>query len=116
MKLRYGTALAAIILAAGLSACGGGSSDFKSKALAECEKSPDAKTQDCACAVDIMDKKLDDKTKKVFLIMMDPELQKDPVKAQAALEAAGLKPEDMMAIGTTLGPIMEEVEKTCKKT
>ena len=116
MKLRYGSALAAIILAAGLSACGGGSSDFKAKALAECQKSEEAKTQDCACAVDIMDKELDDKTKKFFLVMMDPEVQKDPAKMEAAMKDSGLTPEDMAAMGTKMGPIMEKVEKQCKKT
>ena len=81
MLNRTGTALAAILLAAGLSACGG-SSEFKTKALEMCQKSPDAATQDCACAVEIMDKELDDKTKKIFLIMADPELQKDEAKAK----------------------------------
>ena len=117
MKLRYGTAFAAIILAAGLSACGGGgSSDFKAKALAECEKSPEAKTQDCACAVDIMDKELDDKTKKFFLVMMDPAVQADPAKMEAAMKDAGLTPEDMAKLGTSMGPILEKIEKQCKKT
>ena len=114
MLNRTGTALAAILLAAGLSACGG-SSEFKTKALEMCQKSPDAATQDCACAVEIMDKELDDKTTKIFLIVADPELQKDEAKAKAALEAAGYKEEDLMAIVPAIMPIMEKVQKECTK-
>ena len=117
MPLRYGSALAAIILAAGLSACGGGtSSEFKTKFMAECQKSPEASGgADCACAVDIMDKDLDDQTKKVFLIMLDPELQKDPTKAKAAIEGAGLTQEQMMGLMSKISPVMEKVSKECTK-
>ncbi len=115
MQIRFGAALAATILAAGLSACGGGSSDFKSKMLAECEKSPEAKGQDCSCAVDILDKELDDKAKAIFLVMMDPEIQKDPAKAEQAMKDAGLKEEDMMTVMMAAAPIMQKVETQCKK-
>lgn len=119
MFLRYGSALAALVMTAGLAACGGGgadSSEFKTKFMAECQKSPEAAGgADCACAVDIMDKELDDQTKKVFLIMLDPELQKDPTKAQAALKSAGLTEQDMMGLIGKITPVMQKVEKECKK-
>jgi hypothetical protein len=108
------TAAAAILLAAGLSACGG-SSEFKTRALAECEKSPDAANQDCACAVDLLDKELDEKTKKLFLAMSDAGAQSDPSKAQEALKAAGLSEADMMEMITKMMPIMTKVEQQCKK-
>jgi hypothetical protein len=116
MITRFATAGAAILLAAGLSACGGGSSEFRTKAMAECEKSPQAASQDCSCAIDILDKELDDKTKKIFLVMMDPELQKDQTKAQEALKAAGLSEADMMEMVGKIMPVMTKVEAQCKKT
>ncbi len=119
MVLRSGSALAALILTAGLAGCGGGgadSSEFKSKFLAECQKAPEASGgADCACAADIMDKELDDKSKKVFLIMLDPELQKDPTKGKAALEKAGLNEQDAANMVSKIMPVMQKVEAECKK-
>ena len=111
---RTASAAAAILLAAGLSACGG-SSEFKTKAMAECEKSPQSAGQDCACAVDMLDKELDDKTKKIFLVMMNPDLQKDQTKAMEALKAEGLTEADMMEMMGKLMPVMTKVEAQCKK-
>ena len=102
---------AAIALAAGLAACGG-SSDFKSKFMAECQKDPQG--HDCSCAADILDKELDDKTKKLLLVMSDPDVQKDPAKMEQALKDAGMSQEEMMSVATKMGPTMEKVETQCK--
>ena len=90
--------------------------EFKTKALEIVPESPDAATQDCACAVEIMDKELDDKTKKIFLIMADPELQKDEAKARRRAQAAGYKEGDLMAIVPAIMPIMgvRRVPEPCK--
>lgn len=114
MFKRTATAAAAILLAAGLSACGGGS-EFRTRAMAECEKSPEAASQDCSCAIDILDKELDDKTKKIFLVMMNPDLQRDQTKAQEALKAEGLTEADMMELIGKIMPVMSKVEAQCKK-
>lgn len=110
---RFGTALGAILLAAGLSACGGSSSNFKTEALAECEKSPDNAKMNCACAVDILDKELDDKTKTVMLAVAKAQREgKDP---QAALKEAGVEEKDMMELIGKLMPAMTKAEEQCKK-
>jgi hypothetical protein len=115
--IRYGAALAALTAALALGACGGGgsSSQFASKAQAACEKDGGQSKEECTCGVAILDKELDDKTKSLFLVMMDEELRKDPAKAKEAMEKAGLKQEDAMALMGKLSPLMERVEKECKK-
>lgn len=118
--IRYGSALAAIVLAAGLSACGGGS-EFKSRAMAECEKDPGAMTMgsgavDCTCAVNIMDAELDDKTKKFIVAAADANEEKDPAKKEQMLKDAGFTEADAMAILPKMMEVVQKVEKECKKS
>jgi hypothetical protein len=120
MITRYGSALAAVLLAAGLAACGGSSSDFKARAMAECEKNPQAMTMgggniDCECAVNIMDKELDDKTKKFIVTAADADKETDAAKKEQMLKDAGFTEADAMAILPKMMEAVQKVEKECKK-
>lgn len=111
---RYGAALAVIVLAAGLSACGGGGSDFQAKYVEECKKAGGDKDMgDCACQAAIVDKDLNDKEKKAFLVMVSNET--DPAKADQAMKDAGVTAEDMASMAGKMGGLMEKVTKECKK-
>ncbi len=81
--------------------------------LAACQKSPEP-GMDCACTVDLMDKEFDDKTKKIFLIIMDPAVGNDETKAKAALEAEGLSMADVDAMTQAVTPVMAKAQEQCK--
>lgn len=116
--------VAAIALAAGLGACGGGGGEFEAKMKEACEKDggklPGGAAADCACAAKVMDAELDADTKKFMVAMMA--VQDDPAKAEAALKDAGLdpaKPEEytkkMQDMGTKMEAVIKKVEEQCKK-
>lgn len=111
--MRYGTALAAIVLALGLSACGGGTSEFAAKAKEICEKQGGASQGDCGCQANLLDKELDDKSKKIFLVMMT--VMEDPTKAEQAMKDAGITQADLQALGAKMGGLTEKMTKECKK-
>lgn len=107
---RFAIAFTAVALAAGLAACGG-SSDFKAKAQAECEKDPSSKDViDCSCAAGIMDKELDDKTKTAML--KADELKASGKSEDEAMKEAGLDGADMLQ---KLMPTMQKVAEQCMK-
>jgi hypothetical protein len=126
MRIRYGTALVALVLAAGLTACGGGS-EFKTKMADACKKDPGAVAEgaavDCDCAAGVLDAELDADTKTFFLKMIDrkDEIDKDPAKMMEIMKDAGIDPttpegqkkaQDLM---TKIAPAMTKVEEKCKK-
>lgn len=111
---RTGTALAAFMLAAGLTACGGGSSDFQAKYVEACKKDPSSSSMgDCSCQAGVVDKELNDKEKKVLLTMIAPET--DPTKAEQAMKDAGITPEDMTSFAQKMGDLEKKVKDACKK-
>ena len=109
---RFGTALAAILLTTGLAACGGGS-EFAQKAKEICEKQGGAAQGDCGCQAGVLDKELDDKSKKVFLAMM--KIMEDPSKAEQAMKDAGITQQDIADMGTKMEGLDEKVKAQCKK-
>jgi len=127
MRIRYGSALAALVLAAGLTACGGGSSEFKSKMSEMCTKDG-GKIEglgqvDCSCAVDIMDAKLDGDTKAFLLKMLKVKeaVEKDPAKAADAMKEAGIDPTNadsmkkMEEMGKKAEGVDAEIREKCAK-
>ena len=97
MMTRYGAALAAIILAAGLSACGGGS-EFKTKMTEMCKKDggkiEGLGAVNCDCAVGVLDAELDADTKNFMLKALEAQEKAgdDPAKAMEAMKEAGIDP------------------------
>lgn len=97
MKIRYGSALAAIVLAAGLSACGGGS-EFKTKMTEMCKKEggqiEGLGAVNCDCAVGVLDAELDADTKNFMLKALEAQekAKDDPAKAMEAMKEAGIDP------------------------
>lgn len=94
-----------------LGACGG-SGDFKAAIKEQCEKND--KTTDCACAADILDKQLDDKTKNLLLALKKG---MDAGKSQAdVLKDAGISADDATTLMTTAMPAMISAGEKCKKS
>ena len=111
---RTGTALAAILLAAGLTACGGGSGDFKAKYIEACKKDSGSSSMgDCSCQADVIDKETNDKDKKALMMMIAPET--DPTKAEQAMKDSGLSPDDMAAFAQKMDGLEKKVKDACKK-
>jgi hypothetical protein len=122
---RYGTALAAILLAAGLTACGGGS-EFKTKMTEMCKKEggkiEGLGAVDCECAVGVLDAELDADTKEFMLKMVkiQDSAANDPAKAMEAMKEAGIdptNPESMKKLeemGKKFEGLDEKVKAKCK--
>ena len=113
MKLRIATGLVAAMIGFGASANAVDLSTFKATMMAACQQNPEPGL-DCACTVDVMDKEFDDKTKKIFLIIMDPAIGGDEEKAKTALAAEGLSMADVEAMTTAVTPIMTKAQDQCK--
>ncbi len=113
--IRYGMALAALVLAAGFSAQAedAAPTDLKSRIAAACAaeggKVDDA-VVDCACAADVADAELTAEQKAMLEASMASAEEKDPAKQMEILKQAGLdpdKPEEMQKK-------MEELETAMK--
>jgi hypothetical protein len=113
MTLRIATGLMAALIGLGASANAVDLTTFKATMLAACQASPEP-GMDCECTVELMDAEFDDKTKKIFLIIMDPAIGGDEAKAEAALKAEGLSMADVEAMTASVSPIMAKAEQQCK--
>ena len=116
MTIRFGSALAAIALALGLSACGG-SSEFTSKYVEACKaQGGDKQMGDCSCQAGILDKELNDKEKKAFLLIitaMSP--GGDPSKLEQQMKDQGITEADMGEMQKKMDGLEDKVKKECKK-
>ena len=111
MTMRFSTVAIVAFGALTLAACGG-SSDFKAKVQAQCEKT-DKESTDCACAADILDKELDSKTKDVMLAVL--QAMESGGKQDEALKAAGVSEEEATKMMIATMPIMQKAQESCKK-
>jgi len=114
MRFAKGLTLALVAGAAlGLSACGGGNSEFASKIKESCEKSPQKDVVDCGCVANTVDKELDDNTKS---LMLKVEAATSGGKsATDALKEAGISDADAVAMASKIGPAMNKAVTDCAK-
>ena len=118
MTLRFGTALGALTLALGLGACGGGgSSEFTTKYVEICKaEGGDKKMGDCGCQATVLDKELDAKEKKMFLIFVSAMAPGgDPKKMEEQMKAEGITEAEFTALEKKIEGLEDKVEKECKK-
>jgi len=108
---KLGSAIAVVAFGGILAACGG-SSDFKGQVQAQCEKTD--KTTDCACAADILDKELDDKTKELMLTVLKA-MEAGEGNQADALKAAGISEEEAGKMMMAAMPVMQKAQESCKK-
>jgi hypothetical protein len=105
---------AAILAAAGLSACGGiGQSEFATKSTAACVKEEgQAAAAKCACQVKLVESTLNDKEKKLVLATLDME-SLGPEAGMKALADSGLTIADMMSMGERMQALDARVQTEC---